>query len=116
MAIGRALILGSPATERTAILNRLRVDDPEGFQADAARWERDARQFALRGFCVSRGDWRREVHAVAAPIRQPAPQERVALNCTVSAHRLPARDALEREIAPQLLEAVRDIEAASGIH
>ena len=44
------------------------------------------------------------------------PQERVALNCTVSAHRLPARDALEREIAPQLLEAVRDIEAASGIH
>ncbi len=115
MAIGRALILGSPAAERTAILNRLKVDDPNGFAADAARWERDARHFALRGFCLSKGDWRREVHAIAAPIRQPAPQERVALNCTISAHRLPSRDALEREIAPQLLEAVRDIEAASGI-
>jgi DNA-binding IclR family transcriptional regulator len=114
-AIGRALLLGSPAAERTAILNRLKVDDPRRFAADAPRWERDARQFASRGFCLSKGDWRRDVYAIAVPIRQPLPQERVALNCTMSAHRLRSRDAMEREFAPLLLEAARDVEAASGI-
>ncbi len=114
-AIGRALILACKPAERTAILNRAKVEDPARFAVDKPLWEADAKAFASQGFCHSRGDWRREVHAVAVPIRQPAHEEVAALNCTMSAHRL-GPDTLAREVAPRLLDAVRLIETACGVH
>ncbi|EHP42053.1 IclR family transcriptional regulator [Cupriavidus basilensis OR16] len=108
-SIGRALLLGSSAEERTAVLNRLRVDDPERFKLEKPMWTRDQQHFNARGFCVSRGEWRPEIHAIAAPVRQNAQQEPFALNCTVAALR--DKDGfLERDVAPKLLEAVRQIE------
>lgn len=112
-SMGRALLLGSPAAERTAILNRLKVEDPERFELDHPCFEIDAKQFRTRGFCHSMGDWRREVHAVAVPIRQR--DEVVALNCTMSAYRL-KKGFLEKEVAPRLLEAALRVEQSSGLH
>lgn len=112
-AIGRALLLGCTAAQRTAILNRLKVEDAERFVLDQPRFDADARQFLQSGFCHSTGDWRREVHAVAVPIRQR--DEVVALSCTMSAYRL-RKGQLEKEVAPRLLEAALRIEQASGLH
>lgn len=112
-SMGRALLLGAPTAERTAILNRLKVEDPARFALDHPLFEADAKQFRARGFCHSMGDWRREVHAVAVPIRQR--DEVVALNCTLSAYRL-RKGFLEKEVAPRLLEAALRIEQASGLH
>ena len=112
-AMGRALLLGCTAAQRTAILNRLKVEDAERFALDLPRFEADAKLFWTRGFCHSTGDWRREVHAVAVPIRQR--DEVVALSCTMSAYRL-RKGQLEKEVAPRLLEAALRIEQASGLH
>jgi DNA-binding IclR family transcriptional regulator len=113
-AIGRALILASPPPERSAILNRLKVEDPNRFALDKPLWEADQKAFAERGYCYSRGDWRKEVHSVAVPIRQTPREEPVALNCTLSAYRL-GKDTLEKRVAPRLLDAVRQIETACGL-
>lgn len=110
-AIGRALLLGSTTKEQNAILNRLRVADPERFRADRALWDSERENFARRGYCWSRGDWRPEVHAVAVPLRQSRHPAAMAVNCTWSAGGT-RRTAEPVKIAERLKEAVRRIELA----
>ncbi len=113
-AIGRALILACPPAERTAILNYLKVHDKALFEQHRAAWEADQKGFATHGFCHSRGDWQKDVHAVAVPVRLPPREAPVAMNCTLAAYRIP-KDKLEREVVPQLMDAVRQLEAAHGV-
>lgn len=114
-AIGRALILACPPPERKAILNRLKVEDPKRFAVEKAQWEAEQSAFSERGYCYSRGDWRKEIHAVAVPIRQAPREEPLALNCTMSTLRL-GRNTLEKLAARHLLDAVQQIELACGLH
>jgi DNA-binding IclR family transcriptional regulator len=113
-AIGRALILACGPAERTAILNRLKVQDRASFEQHRAAWEADQKRFAEHGFCHSHGEWQKEVHAVAAPVRLPARELPVAMNCTLAAYRMP-KGKLEREVVPLLLETVRRLAAAQGL-
>ncbi|MCB2072032.1 MAG: IclR family transcriptional regulator, partial [Ottowia sp.] len=114
-AIGRALILACPPAERTAILNYLKVQDRAQFDAAREVWEADQKRYAAEGYCHSRGDWRREVHAVAVPVKQPRGEPALAINCTVAAHRA-QKDKLVRGVVPMLKDAVRQLEAAQGLH
>lgn len=114
-AIGRALILQCPPAERTAVLNYLKVQDRVQFDASRAPWEADRKLFAADGYCHSRGDWRNEVHSVAIPVRQPRGEPRLAMNCTLAAHRA-QKDRLAQSILPMLKDAVRQLEAAQGLH
>ena len=114
-SMGRALVLSAPPAERNAILNHLKLEDPTRYALDKPLLDVDQKAFASCGYCHSRGDWRKEVHAVGAPIRVPAREEPMALNCTMSAYRL-GKDTLERDVAPRLLDAIRQIEVACGIH
>lgn len=108
-AIGRAVLLACSADERTAVLNRLRVADPERFHQEKSMWTNDQKHYRTHGYCVSRGEWRPEIHAIAAPIRQSLHEDPFALNCTIAAARN-LDNMLEREVAPRLREAVRQIE------
>lgn len=113
-AIGRALVLASSASERRAILNRLKIEDPQRFENDKPLWEADQSVFSKRGYCYSRGDWRKDVHALAAPISHTQRGEPLAMNCTMSIFRLGKRS-LEKLVANHLLDAVQQIEAACGL-
>ena len=113
-SIGRAILAAMAPEQRSVVVNRIKVQDPGQFEVGALLWERDLRAFEERGYCQSRGDWRKEVHAVAAPIRMPQREEPVALNCTTSAHRM-VGNSLQLKVAPLLVEGVRAIEAASGV-
>lgn len=114
-SIGRALILSAPPNERTAILNRLKLDDPERYAIDRPNYDADERRLRERGYCRSKGDWRREIHAVAVPLRQASCGDALALNCTLSAYRM-RKDQLDREVVPRLIEAALRIEQACGLH
>ncbi len=113
-ALGRALLIAESPAERQAALNRLRLHDPQRYAHDLPVWKSDLEAFARRGYTHSRGDWLQEIHAVAAPIRQPAHEPGLALNCTVVSRRLRA-DWLERNVVPLLLETVVRIERACGV-
>jgi len=110
-SIGRAILLACDAAERTAILNRLRVQDAERFGVEKAMWLADQKHFSANGFCLSHGEWRTEIHAIAVPVRQTLHEDAFALNCTIAAARNRG-DFLVREVAPQLKEMVRQIELA----
>jgi len=68
----------------------------------------------VHGFCHSRGDWTKDVHAVAVPVRVPAREQPVAMNCTLSSYRMP-KDRLVHEIVPLLMDTVHQLEAAQGL-
>ncbi len=113
-AIGRALMLACAPAERTAILNHLKLHDKALFERNRAAWEADRKRFAEHGFCHSPGDWRKEVHAIAVPIRLPAREAPVAMNCTLTAYGMqPGK--LEHEVAPLLIDTARQLAAAQGM-
>ena len=68
-----------------------------------------------RGFCVSTGELRREVHAVGVPMRRNVDGEIVTFNCGVPAF-VVKKGQLEDDFGPRLVSMVRNIEAALGMH
>lgn len=113
-AIGRALIVACPAAQRTAILNFLKVQDRALFDRHRAAWEADQKLFAAEGYCHSRGDWQKDIHAVAVPLRQAHGDPALAMNCTLAAYRN-LKEKLVREVVPLLKDAARQLEAAQGL-
>lgn len=110
-AIGCALLAGSSAGEQSAVLNRLRVQDPERFQVESASWERERKAFARAGFCTSLGEWRPDVHAVAVPLRQQIQPATMAINCTRS-FRAGQGERFVQDVSGALKETARRIELA----
>ena len=113
-AIGRALILACPRAEQAAILNYVKVKDRAHFDEFRSHWEADSKRFKEDGFCYSKGDWKKEIHAIAVPVKHLPGEPGLAINCTISAHRSP-KDRLAREVAPLLKEAVLQLEIAQGL-
>lgn len=113
--IGRALLYACTPAEREAILNQMKVKQPEMLRRNQAAIAKSLEDIRTRGFCVSLGDLRREVHAVGAPMRRSVDGEIVTFNCGVPAFML-KKGQLEEDIGPRLVAMVRNIEAAVGIH
>ena len=65
-----------------------------------------------KGYCVSNGDLRREVHAVGVPMRRNVDGEVVTFNCGVPAFVI-KKGQLEDDIGPRLVGMVRNIESAT---
>jgi len=114
-AIGRAYLAACTLPEREALLNQMKVKQPDvlrKYQGAIAKGLEDIRS---RGFCASMGELRREVHAVGVPMRRTVDGEIVSFNCGVPAFML-KKAQLEEDLGPRLVAMVRNIEAALGIH
>mgnify|MGYP003606517587 CR=1 FL=1 len=114
-AIGRALIFSRPPDERAAIINFLKVQGADLFEQVSAAWTADQKRFNEEGFCYSHGDWRKEVHAVAVPLKQAPGDSPLAMNCTLAAYRV-QDDRLVREVVHQLKDAARQLAVAQGLY
>lgn len=108
---GRALILGSPPAEQAAILNFLRLADRGVYERYEPIFVEDRRRFSQWGYCMSCGDWKPDLHAIAVPINMPDGAPLMAMNCTLAAAEAP-REVLAQEIAPLLKQTAAALEAA----
>jgi DNA-binding IclR family transcriptional regulator len=113
--IGRAYLYACSAAEREAILNQMKVKQPEMLRQYQAAIAKSLEDIRARGFCVSNGELRREVHAVGVPMRRSVDGEIVTFNCSVPAFLL-KKGQLEEDIGPRLVAMVRNVEAVVGIH
>ncbi|WP_321797643.1 IclR family transcriptional regulator [Caballeronia sp. J97] len=113
-AMGRALLAAMPRDRREAVLNEISVKTPDEWETFRERVMSGIDYFHERGFCASFGDLRREVHAVAVPMKPAADGEILVFNCGVPSYLL--RDGqLEGEIGPRLVAMVRALEGAMGV-
>jgi DNA-binding IclR family transcriptional regulator len=114
-AIGRAFLAACTPAEREAVLNQIKVKEPELHRKFRPAIDKSLEDIRSRGFCVSIGELRREVSAVAVPMRRTVDGEIIAFNCGMPSFAL-KKGQLEEDIGPRLVAMVRNIEAALGIH
>jgi DNA-binding IclR family transcriptional regulator len=113
--IGRAFIASCTPPEREAVLNQMKVKEPEMHRRNRPQIDKAMEDIRGRGFCVSIGELLRDIHAVGVPMRRTVDGEVVAFNCAVPAFML-KKGQLEEDIGPRLVAMVRNIEASLGIH
>ena len=113
--MGRAFLFACTPPEREAVLNQMKVKEPDMLRRFQPSITKSLDEIRTRGFCVSNGDLRREVHAVGVPMRRNVDGEIVTFNCGVPAFVMKSGQ-LEDDIGPRLVAMVRNVEAALGIH
>lgn len=111
-SMGRALLFAYSPEKRAEVLSELRKSQsPQEWERSCVGIERAMQDLEKHGFCSSAGEWREEIHAVAAPIRLP--DGRVyAVNAGGPAYLVP----IERltEIGAKLRSIADAIERAMG--
>ena len=113
--IGRAYIASCTPPEREAVLNQMKVKEPEMHRRNRPQIDRALEDIRARGFCVSLGELHRELFGVGVPMRRTVDGEIIAFNCAVPAF-MYKKQQLEEDVGPRLVAMVRNIEAALGIH
>ncbi|MCO2354278.1 IclR family transcriptional regulator [Pseudomonas aeruginosa] len=109
-AIGRACLAAMPEDEREFILGHIRKRHPEDWPEVRKGLERAFRDYADYGFCLSLGEWQRDVNAVGVALHHES-HGLLAFNCGGPSFHL-KREKLEDDIGPRLLHMVHNIEAA----
>jgi DNA-binding IclR family transcriptional regulator len=112
-AIGRAYLAGLAEAERNFLMNRLSLHNERDWPRLRAGIEQGLRDYAERGFCISVGEWERDVSAVGAPFMD-ADGRLMAFSCGGAAFLL-TRDRLENDIGPRLVSLVQHISGAGRI-
>jgi DNA-binding IclR family transcriptional regulator len=112
-SMGRAYLCALPERARRELLDEIRASDPQAWPAVKKGIEQASREYGDKGYCTSLGDWRREVHAIAAPLVTgdgPDP-EILVFSCSGAAFQF-SREALEKNIGPRLLTLVGNVRTA----
>ncbi|HEX2889172.1 IclR family transcriptional regulator [Vineibacter terrae] len=109
-AIGRAHIASCPPAERAALLNELRVKTPELWRQHAASVTQALAAFRDKGYCVSYGDLRPGIYALATPIGRLPSRELLVLNAVSPSWTRRAAQ-FEPTLAPLLLRCAHAIAA-----
>lgn len=109
-AAGRACLAVLPEREREFLLDHVRRRDPVAWPVTRRGLERAFRDFEDFGYCLSLGEWQRDVNGVAVPLVHPR-YGVLAFNCGGPRFQLP-REKLEDDIGPRLIAMVRDIGSA----
>lgn len=106
-AIGRAYLAGLPKAEQDSLTHQLFLRDEKNWPQLHAGIEQGLRDYAERGFCLSIGEWERDVSAVGVPFMD-AEGRAMAFSCGGAAFLL-TRDRLEHDIGPRLVSLVQHI-------
>ncbi|KQP39699.1 IclR family transcriptional regulator [Pseudorhodoferax sp. Leaf274] len=109
-AVGRGYLAGATPEVRQMLVARLLALDPPGGDALQAMVAQAVADLAELGCVRSFGAWRREVNAIAVPMRLGASQPLMVVNAAAAASAVPAEVFL-REVRPRLVDTVRAIEA-----
>jgi DNA-binding IclR family transcriptional regulator len=110
-SMGRAYLCGLPAAARGALLEQLRAEAGPSWPEVKRGIERALRDHRRHGLCFSLGDWRKEIHAVAAPLVPPGEGELLVLSASGPAFQV-GRERLEQDVGPRLRHLVDSVRSA----
>lgn len=110
-SVGRACLAAMPETEREFVLDHIRQREADQWPALRKGLDKAFRDFTDYGFCLSVGEWHRDVNSVAVPLLHPQ-YGLLAFNCGGPSFQLP-REQLVDDIGPRLINMVNNIGAAA---
>jgi DNA-binding IclR family transcriptional regulator len=110
-SVGRACLAAMPETEREFLLDHIRQRESEQWPAIRKGLDKAFRDFADYGFCLSIGEWHRDVNSVAVPLLHPQ-YGLLTFNCGGPSFQLP-REQIVDDIGPRLINMVNNIGAAA---
>ncbi|MHA6130805.1 IclR family transcriptional regulator [Pseudomonas fluorescens group sp. PF-1] len=108
---GRACLAAMPESEREFLLDHIRQREADQWPAIRKGLDRAFRDYTDYGFCLSIGEWHRDVNSVAVPLLHPQ-FGLLTFNCGGPSFQLP-RDKLADDIGPRLINMVNNIGAAA---
>lgn len=108
---GRACLAAMPESEREFLLDHIRQREAEQWPVIRKGLDRAFRDYTDYGFCLSIGEWHRDVNSVAVPLLHPQ-FGLLTFNCGGPSFQLP-RDKLADDIGPRLINMVNNIGAAA---
>lgn len=114
-SMGRALLCALPDAERDSILEQVKTRNAADWPRIKAGIDQAQKDYAERGFCLSLGDWKRDVHAVAAPLIPSDGSRILVFSCAGAAFQL-RRHMLEDDIGPRLLNLITNVKDALDRH
>jgi DNA-binding IclR family transcriptional regulator len=110
-SMGRAFLCALDEERRLPLLDELK-------QANRGEWpklkkgiEQALEEFERQGWCTSLGDWRREVHGIAAPLVPEEGAEPMVFSCSGTAFNL-TEEKIVQDVGPRLLTVVGNVRAA----
>jgi DNA-binding IclR family transcriptional regulator len=112
-SIGKAYLASVSEDERNGILDAIRRQYGDDWPLVRRSIETSIRDVAERGFCVSMGEWRKDINAVGAAIVPPGGGTIYALSFGGPAY-LVSQDQLEHEFGPALAAAANTISTSLG--
>lgn len=109
-SMGRAYLSALPETDRTALLEQIRKNDEQNWPRVKAGIDQAVRDYREMGFCMSLGDWRSEVNAIAVPLI--CEDGTIMLfSCSGAAFQMP-RQMLVEDIGPRLNNLTGNVRTA----
>ena len=109
-SMGRAYMCALPEAERNGLLEQIRERDQENWPAIKEGVEKALTDYRELGFCLSLGNWRTEVHAIAVPLVMEDGTIMV-FSCSGASFQMP-RQLFETEIGPRLINLVGNVRTA----
>lgn len=114
-SMGRALLCALPESDRSALLDQVRLRNETEWPRIRTGIDQAMKDYAERGFCLSLGDWKRDVHAVAAPLIPSDGSRILIFSCAGAAFQL-RRHMLEDDIGPRLLNLITNVKDVLDRH
>jgi DNA-binding IclR family transcriptional regulator len=112
-SMGRALLCGLPEGEREFLLDHIRRENGPEWPKNKAGIEQALKDYHERGFCLSLGEWRKDVNEVAVPMLPAGGARLLSFNCAAPSFVL-RRHMIEDDIGPRLVNMVRNIESEAA--
>jgi DNA-binding IclR family transcriptional regulator len=110
-SMGRAYLAVQPEAERQALLEQIRLSDEASWPMIKSGIDQAFRDYQEKGYCLSLGDWRQEVHAIAVPLIPEDGSDVMVFSCSGAAFQL-RRQMLEDDIGPRLINLVGNVKSA----
>jgi len=109
-SMGRAYLCALPEDRQVELLDQIRVAEGQNWPQVAEGLETARGDYQKHGYCLSLGDWRTEVHAIAVPL-QLSDGTIMVFSCSGASFQL-SRELIESDIAPRLLNLVGNVRTA----
>ncbi len=110
-SMGRACLVALPEQERLELMEEIRKQDEHNWPRIKDAIDQSLIDYRERGYCLSLGDWRKEVHAIAVPLLPEDGSEIIVFSCSGASFQL-SPEAIETDVGPRLLNLVGNVKTA----